>query len=495
MSTLYQRVQTIARSFPKFTEEGTGMKMRPYQLEPARAILNSIKNNLGLSFVVMISRQSGKDELAANLKAYLLTRFQAHEASIVEVNPTYKPQTINAIMRLENRLSANLMSRMFWKKRSDFMRMVGKAKVSFLSGDAAANVVGATASLLLIINEAQDVDPAVYDKKFAPMVASTNATRVFFGTAWTSDTLLHRELRNAQELEKKDGIRRAFVYTADDVRKVVPAYGHFIDGEIAKNGRQHPLVKTQYFCETIDAQAGMFNTARLALMKGDQPAQEEPIARHIYALTIDVAGQDEAMLNLDGMGNPGRDSIAYTLSDIDLSELETLQAPIYRFVKRDAWQGISHIAAFGRFCQLIDLWQPMYIIIDATGVGEGLWAMLARKYGARVIPIKVTQQEKSERGYGYLAIIETGRARDCCPSEIVRTQYNKVTSEIMPGPAKTMRWGVKDGTRDQNGELVHDDFITSDSFSVYLDKLEWMLSSPTLISEAYDPLADMDGNF
>lgn len=495
MSTLYQRTQTLSRNFSSFCAKGTGITLRPYQLEPARAILDSIKHKRGDTIVVMISRQSGKDELAANLKAYLLTRFAGHDVGIVEANPTYKPQTINAIMRLESRLTSNLMSRMFWKKRSDFIRMVGQAKVSFLSGDNSANVVGATASLLLIINEAQDIDPAIYDKKFAPMVASTNATRVFFGTAWTSDTLLARELANARELEKRDGRRRAFVYTADDVRKVVPAYGHFIDGEIAKNGRQHPLVKTQYFCETIDAIAGMFHAGRRALMIGDKDAQDSPTPGHIYALTIDVAGVDEALLNLDGMGNPGRDSTRYTLHNVDLSALETLQAPIYRAVKRDGWQGISHVVAFGRLCQIIDVWKPLYIVIDATGVGEGLWDMLARKYPARVLPVKFTQQTKSEIGWKFLAIIETGRFRDCCPSDEAKIQYDKCTSEILPGPAKTMRWGVKDGTRDAGGNLVHDDIVLADSLIAELDALEWMVGSPTLATQARDPLKDMDRNY
>lgn len=495
MSTFYQRVKTVARTFPKFCENGTGIKMRPYQLEPARAILNSIKNNLGLSFVVMISRQSGKDELAANLKAYLLTRFQNHEVSIVEVNPTYKPQTINAIMRLENRLSSNLMSRLFWKKRSDFMRMVGKAKVSFLSGDAAANVVGATASLLLIINEAQDVDAAIYDKKFAPMVASTNATRVFFGTAWTSDTLLHRELKRAQELEKQDGIKRAFVYTADHVRKVVKPYGAFVDGEISKNGRQHPLIKTQYFCETIDSQAGMFNAARLALMQGDQNAQAEPIPGHIYAFLVDVAGQDEALLNLDGMGNPGRDFTRLSIVDIDLSTLATLQLPTYRIIHREGWQGINHLAVYGKIKAYGERWQPQYFVIDATGVGEGLWALLDKSFPTRVLPFKFTAQSKSELGYGYLSIIETGRLRDCCPSDETRIQYEKCTSEILPGPGKTMRWGVKDGTRDASGQLVHDDTVIADSLTAELDKLEWSIPVQGEMIHVHDPLKDMDRSY
>lgn len=495
MSTLFQTVQAKSRSFPVFCEKGTGIKMRPYQLAPAKAIIESIKNNYGDSIIIMISRQSGKDELSANLKAYLLTRFQGYDVGIVEANPTYKPQTINAIMRLENRLTQNLMSRMFWKKRSDFMRMVGMAKVSFLSGDNAANVVGAVASLLLIVNEAQDIDQATYDKKFAPMVASTNATRVFLGTAWTTDTLLARELAQAKELEKKDGRRRVFQYTADDVRKIIPAYGKFVDAEIAKNGRQHPLIKTQYFCETIDAQAGMFNATRLALMQGDQPAQTQPIAGHIYAFLIDVAGQDEALLNLDGMGNAGRDFTRLSIIDIDLSTLETLQAPTYRIVHREGWQGINHLTIFGKLKTFADSWNPQYLVIDSTGVGEGLWAMLNKSYPTRTIPVKFSQQKKSEIGWGYIAIIETGRIRDCCPNEEVRTQYEKCTSEILPGPAKTLRWGVKDGTRGADGLIVHDDIILADSLTTELDKLEWKVQTQAEVIRPKDPLKGIERNF
>ena len=496
MSTLVQTIKTIGRTFDNFTARAGGIKMRPYQLEPAKAILKSITEKRGDTIVLIVSRQAGKDELLANLLSYLVTLFAHREVGIVVANPTYKPQTINAIMRFENRLKANLLTKSSWKKRSDYMRMIGQATVSFLSGDKSANVVGAVASLLLIVNEAQDIAPSKYDKDFAPMVASTNATRLIVGTVWTSDTLLAREEDAARAAEKADGVRRVFLYTSEQVRKIVPHYGQFVDNEIQKLGRQHPLVKTQYFCERIDNQAGMFNTARRALMIGDTAlAHDTPQADHIYTITIDVGGMDEALLNLDGMGNPGRDSTTFTISDVDLSSLDTLQAPIYRAIKRDSWQGISHIDSFARLCQIIDLWQPMYIVVDATGVGEGLWAMLAKKYQGRVIPIKFTQQTKSEMGWGYLAIIETGRFRDCCPSEIVRQQYDKCQSEILPGPAKTLRWGVKDGTRGADGLLVHDDHILADAMTAELDKLVWMVSSPTLQTEVADVLESMDANF
>lgn len=494
MSTLKQTAKAVSRTFDRFVERGGAIKMRPYQLEPAKAILDSVWHKKGLTFVVIISRQAGKDELLANLISYLMTLYAHREVGIVVANPTYKPQTLNFIMRLENRLSANIITRAFWKKRSDYMRMIGMAITSLLSGDASANVVGATASLLLVINEAQDITPQKYDKEFVPMVASTNATRVIVGTEWTTNTLLAREEDHALEMQKKDGIRRLYKYTADNVRKVNKPYGEFVDNEIAKLGREHPLIKTQYFCERIDAQAGMFNARRLALMQGDQPGRDTP-SGGIYAFCIDVAGMDESMLELEGMRNPGRDKTTLTVIDIDLSSLSLLQAPIYRAVKRMDWHGQNPVDIFGALSAMTDVWHPQHIIVDATGVGEGLWAMLLKKYPSRTIGFKFTAQSKSELGYGFIAAIESGRFRDCASTEEIRLQYTNCQSEILIGPNKTMRWSVPDGTRDNNGRLIHDDFILADALIAELDKLEWYIQSETQIIEQPDVLEEMNSAF
>jgi hypothetical protein len=497
MSTLIQTIKTIGKTFDNYTARAGGIQMRPYQLQPAKAIIDSIVHKRGHTIILIISRQAGKDELLANLLSYLATLFSHREVGIVIANPTYKPQTINAIMRLESRLKANLLTKSSWKKRSDYMRMIGGATISFLSGDKAANVVGAVASLLLVINEAQDISPAKYDKDFAPMVASTNATRLIVGTVWTSRTLLAREEDAAREAEKQDGIRRVFLYTSEDVRKIVPAYGQFVDQEVKKLGREHPLIKTQYFCERIDAQAGMFNAGRRALMQGDQPAHTSPQPGNTYAFIIDVAGQDEASMNLDEVGstNPGRDQLTLDIVSVDLSQFEILQAPIYRVIARFAWTGENHISVFGKINAMWDVWQPQMMVIDATGVGEGLWAMFDKSHPARVIPVKFSQQSKSEIGYGFLAIIGTGRFRDCCPSPEVDKQYEACTSEILIGPAKTMRWSVPDGARDTDGLLIHDDHVVTDAMTAILDKLIWAVGSPTLQTEAADVLESMNGNY
>lgn len=521
MSSFIDNSQHMLESFEDFTRKAGGFSLRSYQLAPARAILESIRLGLGLDFVVIMPRQSGKDELLAHLKAYLMRVMCRRERGIVEVNPTYKPQTINAIMRLENRLDANLLTKGRWKKRSDFFRMIGLCRTAFYSGDGQAQVVGATADLCLIINEAQDIAPSVYAKQFSPMAASRAATRIICGTVWTSGTLLSQMLRQCREAEKTDGLRRVFLYTAEDVRKENPKYGKFVDGEVLRMGRQHPFIKTQYFCEEIDAQAGMFPPGRQALMHGSHPARLEPEPGKLYCFLIDVAGQDEcagrlqvdtapaehmshrqntlssAEFALGRAAEGSRDSTALKIVEIDLGSLSSLGKPTYRVVHRRLWTGAKHVTVFGALRALAAAWQPRYIVIDATGVGEGLWSLLENAFGGNVVrPVKFTPALKSELGYGFISIVESGRYQEYHPfDQTFQLQLDQAISEIVPGPAKLMRWSVPDGTRGPGGEPVHDDDLLASSLCVLLDRLEWYTPTPPMIVPGRDPLEGMDRRF
>jgi hypothetical protein len=316
------------------------------------------------------------------------------------------------------------------------------------------------------------------------MASSSNATRVFAGTAWTSNTLLAREMRAAREATKRDERERVFTVDSDQVRKYVPWYGQHVDNVVKRLGRMHPLVKSQYFNEPIDAQAGMFNAARLALMTADRPPHQEPHPGTPYAFLIDMAGQDEARLELEDapLENPGRDSTTLSIASVDLSTLPTLRLPAYRVERRARWLGLNHLTIFGQIKTLAERWKPRHIVIDATGVGEGMWSLLDRFFPRRVIPVKFSASLKSEIGYLFIACIETGRFRDCAPSDEVTLQYQHVQSEILIGPRKTMRWGVPEGTRDPStGALIHDDYVLADSLVTRLDQLDWTLHTKTTI--------------
>ena len=275
-SPLARKILDTIRKDPVNWAISAGVSLRPYQRQIALAIKDSVIHQAGRSFVVILPRQSGKNELQAHLFAWLLFRAANSGGRIVSVSPTFKPQTYNSMDRVAASLDASLGARGLWKSSNGFIYRLGKARLQFFSGDSSAKVVGATADLLLSVDEAQQISPAKFDKDFDPMTASANATRVFWGTAWTSDTLLERQRRLASQAERQDGIQRVFFYTADDIRRLVPQYGRHVDRVVAEQGRNHPLVKTQYFCETIDAQSGLFNAARLALIQSDRPFLSSP---------------------------------------------------------------------------------------------------------------------------------------------------------------------------------------------------------------------------
>ena len=292
MNRRAKRTAYLLRSPERFAQAGN-VELRPYQNIAIQAVVTSVQKKRGMSFVWIFPRQSGKDEALAILVQYLLTRFENHGGEMVFFNPTFKPQTETSMRRLETRLQANILTLGKWKRRSGYVFEINNAFCTYLSADPTAHVVSATANRLLVVNEAQDVGILKYDKDIDPMAASTHATKLFAGTRWTGNTLLEREYSLALGAEKKDGIRRVFFFNADDIRKAVPEYGISVDEAIARLGRQHPLVKTQFFCEKIDAQAGMFPEGRQALMKGSHTARTEPEAGKTYAFLIDVAGQDE----------------------------------------------------------------------------------------------------------------------------------------------------------------------------------------------------------
>ncbi len=272
----------------------TGVSLRPYQADIADAMAKSVMGHEGRTFVVMLPRQSGKNELQTHLFGWLMFRYGKEGGRIVSVSPTFKPQTINAMDKVRTNLERSAMTRGQWSGSGGFVLKYKAARAQFFSADPSAKVVGATADLLLSVDEAQEVDIAKFDKDFDPMTASTNATRVFWGTAWTRNTLLHRQMERALQEEAEDGIRRAFLYDADEIRKFVPAYGEHVDRAVMEKGRQHPLVKTQYFCEEIDVQWKMFNEMRLGMMLGDQPGQEAPVTGHMYAFCVDVGGAGDS---------------------------------------------------------------------------------------------------------------------------------------------------------------------------------------------------------
>lgn len=508
------QVQLLAFAFAdptRYCQAFGSIRLRSYQQDVARAVVRSVLGGLGHSLVVMFPRQSGKNELQAQLEAYLLSLFCERGAEMVKLSPTYQPQCLNAMRRLERALNANQLTRGRWQKKAGNLYRLGLASQLFLSAAPEANIVGATAATLLQVDEAQDVGIDKFDKEIAPMAASTNATRVFWGTAWTNETLLARELRLAEAAQACDGIQRVFRLSADAVCQEVPAYGAFVAEQVRRMGRQHPFVRSQYYSEEIDAGGGLFTAARLAMMQGAHPAQLSPKPGAIYAMLLDLAGEDEAMREGSGavLANPGRDASALTVVEVSLDGAadDLLRKPSYRVVWRATWVGEKHAASYARVRALAEHWQVRWLVVDASGVGAGLASFLADALGERVLPVVFSSQVKSRLGWGFLAAVDSGRFKDyaCLDAEqgelaslhrLFFQQLAAVQYSVRPGPEKLLSWSVPEGARDPaSGALLHDDLVLSAALVSILDQQTWSAGKAALMVPAGDPLRDMERGF
>jgi len=251
------------------------------------------------------------------------------------------------------------------------------------------------------------------------------------------------------------------------------------------------LVKTQYFSEEIDAEGGLFPPERQALMRGSHSPRAVPQSGKLYAATLDLAGEDEAVISdsvtafteTAELANPRRDSTSLTIFEVDLSTVDDplICKPSYKVIHRREWIGTKHSKLYGDIKAILELFNVRYIAVDSTGVGAGMASFLSASMGDKVIEFDFNTRTKSDLLWDFLGIIDSGRFKDYTPDdEIFWKQISFCEFEILEGPQKRVRWGVPDGTRDAaTGQLVHDDLLISAAMCAVLDEEDWSISAPT----------------
>jgi|SRR5579875_384117 hypothetical protein len=461
-----------------------GKPLYPYQVEAANVILHSINHNLGWLITVMMSRQSGKNQLSAVLEAFLLcTR---REGVIVKAAPTFHPQVINSRRRLLSMLENPFCARRVWTSyaqvglapRADsglVRRHVGPS-VMLCSADPGSNVVGATADLLLEIDEAQDVSSEKFDKDFRPMASTTNATTVLYGTAWSDDTLLARQRAINLEIERQTGERRHFEYDWRAAAAANPHYKEFVESEIARLGEQHLAVQTQYFLVPLRAAGHFFNDLQRRLLAGSHAWENEPRASladptpsgesvsspreasgAYYIAGLDVGGEERANPADPTRLYSKRDSTVLSIGRVEYNEMHL---PRVEVVHQQWWTGRTYPQQYAALLVLCEQWNIRRLVVDNTGQGAGLASLLIEKLGPeRVEACTFTRPAKSHLGYQLLALINSGRFTLYAPENAPREIFDECWSQVraarytLPAP-ETINFYV-------DASEGHDDFLIS----------------------------------
>ncbi len=479
-----KRTATITR-FEDFSRGMLRRMLREYQLEAARAILTSIDRREGAIFTVMMARQMGKNELSAQLEAWLLSALQQTQASLVKASPTLRPQGLLSKRRLRQVLSEAREedpTGFKWRERDGHIIELGKALIAFYSANESANVMGATAHPLLEVDEAQEVDEAKYLRDFRPMGASTNATTVLYGTAWTGETLLEHQKQQNLEWEARAarlaGTRRAvmgpvkrhFEFPWTVLAALNPDYKAYVQAEIERLGPTHPIIRTQYLLEPLAEQDRLFAAAQLEQLRGTHPRLHGPRMvggrPALYVAGVDVAGADEGGEGLDGretLAHPQRDATVATIAEVEQDE-QMPGAVVVRLVEHYEWVGLEYREQYLRLRDVLrGVWQCARVVIDASGIGAGLAAWLVEGLGAQVVEgFQFTRGSKSALGWELLAAVNTGRlkmyAEDGSPeSRHFWEEARQARSVHLPGQALNFFVPVDKG---------HDDYLMSAALCV-----------------------------
>lgn len=367
------------RSTALWSRDVVGMELYPYQTPWADRIVSAAAEGRNETIVVEIARQSGKNETSAQVEALLLARLGGRGGAMVKTAPTWKPQIINSKLRLEQR-AAQVSQRLpflRYRPRAGYMMECGRASLAFLSADPHASVVGATASLLLEVDEAQDVDKAKFDKDFSPMRASTGAPVVFYGTAWTDSTLLERAKRDV--LEGRTG-GAVFRVPWDVAAESNPAYGEYVEGEIRRLGKDHPLIRTQYNLIPLESGGYMLSPQTLSLMAGQHWRAERRTNEAQIIAGLDFAGADEMAGELSSlMVGSSRDSVALSVGELNWVRIaDGIVEPHVRCLARYEWTNVHPTALHGALYEILwNRWRVERLHCDSTGIGATGTAFLA----------------------------------------------------------------------------------------------------------------------
>ena len=456
------------------------MKLRPYQQEVARAVLDSVQHSRGLTFSVEIARQGGKNELSAHLELLLLTLYMAQGGNLIKCSPTFKPQTIISMQRLKERLDEFGFDGIY-QTEMGYIIALGNARQIFLSAEPSSSVVGHTADILLEIDESQDVSKEKYSKEFRPMGSSANVTTLHYGTTWDDSTLLEEIKQMNLELEKRDGIRRHFRYDWQQVARCNPEYGKFVEAEKSRLGENHPLFRTQYDLLPVEGRGRFLSRQQIALMLGTHHRLKQPKdSRTAHIAGVDLAGEATPSLFPSPSEGEGRvrDSTVITIAELASRPLPSrgqcweglpssrplpnkgeggVGLPLLRVVEQYQWTGMAHSQLYPQMVAILRKWNCHRIVVDATGIGQPVASFLRKELGSKVKPFTLTQKSKSYMGFELLSFINSGRLKlyqQDGSQEYREMMFELERARVNYRPNQLMNFYVDP----QEG---HDDFLTT----------------------------------
>lgn len=424
----------------------------PPQIEATNLIERHIANQTGRVITVRSARQTMKNEISALLCARMMSVYRGTGGIYVRTAPTWKPQIINSMSRVELFLRKDPLIEGY-RPRWGFSLEVGNASIQFLSTDKKANVVGATASIALDIDEAHRVDRGKYEEDFGPMTAFNNVPVIMWGVAADKQDLLYEYLLYNLENDPTCVLQ----YPAAVWCELRPAYARHYEERRSKLGATHPVIQTQYDLVDVDSLGGYFKPHHvISLLDSDHERRPSPKGRSkTHICTIDIGGEAEQEEDDPLVQSKGaRDSTIALIWEVNFKKLVNdlpmcHLADIYWWTGKALAESPSGLPGQQEILlKLLNLWKPVKTIVDSRGVGEQIAKFLEKRYSG-VEPYAASAQSVSDDCYSLLAMVNNDRVkvfqndqspeyRELC-RQIKNVKYEIRQHELMriikPGPS------------------------------------------------------------
>jgi hypothetical protein len=382
---------------PQYESEAISKRpLRGVQADIIKKVENFLSEHNGGVMPILLSRQTGKNEISALLQRRHLWRKQnaPYISSWIRTAPTHEPQIVNSKKRLQELMKVDSKNKIHHPlflgkkihKSEGYIWKLGNATVEFMSSGPHSNVVGATASECLDMDEAHKVNKAKFDEDFAPFTASTNAGTLLWGVAADGhDTI--EWYRNNNKEEGKGHLN--LYYPCDIWAEVSPMYRGHLETRVKALGWDHPIIKTQYRLLPVSQEGTFINaTQAKGLFQGEHDRIQQPRPNKSYEIVIDVAAGNEDF-NPDsqfvGEEQTATDSTIVWVYEVTSQICQNNIFPVLHLVNLYWWTGVPLPQQEVELTDLIQFWNAQKVTIDGIGVGRQLAESLEQKFGTYMV--------------------------------------------------------------------------------------------------------------
>ncbi len=373
--------------------------LAPYQSEIARAVLDSVLHDRGLTITVEMARGAGAREIAAQLELLLLGLHVNDGVRLLHVGPGHRrPDTGRLVRHLRQGAARGLTS-----VSGDTVRL-GRAEVRFLTPQQTADARGPFG--LLQVTNAEALEPDAL-ARLDLLAAASGATTVLYGTAWNGETAFEARKQANRGAETACRDRRHFRVPWQQAADELPGYRERVEDARGRLGEASPEFGARYALVPAPAVGPLVAEAQQRALDGDHARRHAPTPGVPARASIVVTRLPHASLGWDTPTH-GATAVVTIAEDapgtLRVIEHRWLEAPDAAALA----QGIAGVVG--------ETWHCTHVAADVPGASAAassqLRHLLARALGrTQQAWASEAEDECSARALGLMAAAYTGRLR------------------------------------------------------------------------------------